>query len=68
MTTNADAEPALYREYPSPHNASRSSPAAADATLEFGRFSVLLRRRKLVADGVPIELGTRCLYCSERER
>jgi DNA-binding winged helix-turn-helix (wHTH) protein len=39
----------------------RSSPAAADATLEFGRFRVLLRQRQLVADGVPVELGTRAL-------
>src|SRR2546430_17198361 len=39
----------------------RSSWAAADATLEFGRFRVLLRQRQLVADGVPIELGTRAL-------
>src|SRR3984893_3191027 len=37
----------------------RSSPAAADATLACGRFHVLLRQRQLVADGVPIELGTR---------
>src|SRR5438132_6508017 len=37
----------------------RSSRAAAEATLEFGRFRVLLRQRQLVADGVPIELGTR---------
>src|SRR5437762_1822419 len=37
----------------------RSSREAAEATLEFGRFRVLLRRRQLVADGVPIELGTR---------
>src|ERR1700730_13085487 len=37
----------------------RSSAAAADAVLEFGRFRVLLRQRQLVADGVPIELGTR---------
>jgi DNA-binding winged helix-turn-helix (wHTH) protein len=37
----------------------RSSSAAADATLAFGRFRVLLRQRQLVADGVPIELGTR---------
>jgi DNA-binding winged helix-turn-helix (wHTH) protein len=37
----------------------RSSPAAADATLAFGRFRVLLRQRQLVADGVAIELGTR---------
>jgi len=37
----------------------RSSSAAADATLAFGRFQVLLRQRQLVVDGVPIELGTR---------
>jgi DNA-binding winged helix-turn-helix (wHTH) protein len=37
----------------------RSSWAVAEATLEFGRFRVLLRQRRLVADGVPIELGTR---------
>jgi DNA-binding winged helix-turn-helix (wHTH) protein len=39
----------------------RSNPGAAEATLEFGRFRVLLRQRQLVADGVPIELGTRAL-------
>src|SRR5260370_40574064 len=39
----------------------RSSRAAAEATLEFGHFRVLLRQRKLIADGVPIELGTRAL-------
>jgi DNA-binding winged helix-turn-helix (wHTH) protein len=59
MTTINQAEPALYRENPPTHRANRSSPTAADATLEFGRFRVLLRRRKLVADGVPVELGTR---------
>ena len=37
----------------------RSSRAAAEAMLEFGRFRVLLRQRQLIADGVPIELGTR---------
>ena len=37
----------------------RVSPAAADATFEFGRFCVLRRRRELLADGVPVELGTR---------
>jgi DNA-binding winged helix-turn-helix (wHTH) protein len=58
MTTNS-ARPALYRENLPPHGANRSSPAAADAMLEFGRFRILLRRRQLVADGVPIELGTR---------
>jgi DNA-binding winged helix-turn-helix (wHTH) protein len=39
----------------------RSSPAAADTTLAFGRFNVLLRQRQLFANGVPIELGTRAL-------
>jgi DNA-binding winged helix-turn-helix (wHTH) protein len=33
--------------------------AAAEASLEFGSFRVLLRQRLLLADGVPIELGTR---------
>jgi DNA-binding winged helix-turn-helix (wHTH) protein len=59
MTTTSYARPARYRENPAPHGANRSSPAAADAMLEFGRFGILLRRRQLVADGVPIELGTR---------
>ena len=34
-------------------------PAAVEATLEFGRFRVLLRRRQLLGDSGPIELGTR---------
>ncbi len=37
----------------------RSSRPATEAMLEFGRFRVLLRQRQLVADGVPVELGTR---------
>ena len=36
-----------------------SSRATGDASIEFGRFRVLLRRRRLLADGVPVELGTR---------
>jgi DNA-binding winged helix-turn-helix (wHTH) protein len=59
MTTITYAEPALYRENAPPHRPNWSSPTTAEATLEFGRFRVLLRRRKLVADGVSIELGTR---------
>src|SRR5712671_4179866 len=59
MTTSSHARPLLYRENPPPHGAIRSSPAAAVAELEFGRFRILLRRRQLVADGVPVELGTR---------
>jgi DNA-binding winged helix-turn-helix (wHTH) protein len=38
----------------------REPNAASDAaTLEFGRFQVLLRRRELLADGTTVELGTR---------
>jgi DNA-binding winged helix-turn-helix (wHTH) protein len=59
MKTNADAEPALWRQNPLLQGANRSSPAIADAALEFGRFRVLLRQRQLLADGVPVELGTR---------
>jgi DNA-binding winged helix-turn-helix (wHTH) protein len=32
---------------------------AAPASLEFGRFRVLLHQRQLLADDVPVELGTR---------
>src|SRR5246127_5982301 len=42
--------------FPAFDGANRS---AADASLEFGRFRVLLRQRQLLADGVPIKLGTR---------
>jgi DNA-binding winged helix-turn-helix (wHTH) protein len=59
MTTNTYAEPALYRENLPPQGITGSGPAPAKAALEFGRFRVLLRQRKLVADGVPLELGSR---------
>ena len=45
--------------YPLRHDATRSSSAAAGSTVEFGRFRVLLRQRQLLADGIPVELGTR---------
>jgi DNA-binding winged helix-turn-helix (wHTH) protein len=59
METNTHSEPALWRESPLPPEANRPSPATADAALEFGRFRVLLRQRQLLADGSPVELGTR---------
>jgi len=59
MNTDTDPEPALLRETPLRHGANRSSLATADAAFEFGRFRVLLRRRQLLADGIPVELGTR---------
>src|SRR4029077_13271846 len=42
--------------FPTLDSASR---AAAEASLEFGRFRVLLPQRQLLANGVAIELGTR---------
>lgn len=54
-----NAEPALLRDNPLPRVADKSSLTTIDATLEFGRFRVLLRRRELLADGAPLELGTR---------
>jgi DNA-binding winged helix-turn-helix (wHTH) protein len=61
MTTNVSAKPFLSREGPPTNCANRSSRVAADATLEFGRFRLLLRQRQLVADGEPVDLGTRAL-------
>src|SRR5438132_3720117 len=64
MTTDTEAELAVYRENPftqaqwQPLCRHRSNPTA-EATFEFGRFRLLLRQRQLVADGVPIELGAR---------
>ena len=57
--TDTYPEPAVYRENPLPPGTNGSSSATADAELEFGRFRVLLRQRQLLADGVPVELGTR---------
>ena len=60
MNTNAyHPEPVLWRKSPLPHHATWWSSVRAEASIEFGRFRVLLRRRRLLADGVPVELGTR---------
>jgi hypothetical protein len=48
--------------FPGLDGANRSSP---EASLEFGRFRLLLRQRQLLAEGVPIELGTRAFEQSE---
>src|SRR5262249_51066979 len=56
--TTPDPDPAVSRENP-PHGVKRSNPIVADETLEFGRFRLLLRQRQLLADGMPVELGTR---------
>jgi DNA-binding winged helix-turn-helix (wHTH) protein len=53
------SESAQYRKNQPLHRANRLSAAAAEPSLGFGRFRVLLRQRLLSADGVPIELGAR---------
>jgi DNA-binding winged helix-turn-helix (wHTH) protein len=59
MDANAYLEPALWRKSALPDNASWWSSGRTEAAIEFGRFRVLLRRRWLLTDGVPVELGTR---------
>ena len=60
MTMNIRPKPSPRRRNLLPHGVSWSGRAtAASADLQFGRFRVLLRRRQLLADGIPVELGTR---------
>jgi DNA-binding winged helix-turn-helix (wHTH) protein len=59
--TEPQAQWQQFRRDNSSTSSDWSRRGAADAALEFGRFRVLLRQRQLVADGVPIELGTRAL-------
>ena len=59
MKTNTHPKPTRWRQNLLSHGASGSTSARADVALEFGRSRVLLRRRQLLADGVPVELGTR---------
>jgi DNA-binding winged helix-turn-helix (wHTH) protein len=59
MNTNAYPEPVLWRKSSLPNNATWWNSVSAEAVIEFGRFRVLLRRRRLLADGVPVEIGTR---------
>src|SRR6516165_10586176 len=57
--TNNDTKSAPNHVTVARHNPSRSRWAAQETALEFGRFQMLLRRRQLIADGVPVKLGTR---------
>jgi DNA-binding winged helix-turn-helix (wHTH) protein len=60
MTMNIHPTHCRQRRNPPAHGASWSPrETTASAVLEFGRFRVLLRRRQLLADGVPVEIGTR---------
>jgi hypothetical protein len=57
MKTNAYPEPAPWHRSPLPNRVTGWH--SVRDSVEFGRFRVLLRRRRLLADGVPVELGTR---------
>jgi DNA-binding winged helix-turn-helix (wHTH) protein len=60
MTMNIRPTPSPWGRNPLAHGVAWSRRATAgSADLEFGRFRVRLRRRQLLADGVPVELGTR---------
>jgi DNA-binding winged helix-turn-helix (wHTH) protein len=59
MNTNTHSEHNLCRANPPRHGANPLSSTTALAGLDFGRFRALLRERQLLADGVPVELGTR---------
>jgi DNA-binding winged helix-turn-helix (wHTH) protein len=59
MQMNAYPENSLRGRDPLRCTANWSSGAAADVSIDFGRFRLLLRRRRLLADGIPVELGTR---------
>ena len=59
MQTNAYPMGGLRGRDPLQRATNWSSRATRDASIEFGRFRVLLRQRQLLVDGVPVELGTR---------
>jgi DNA-binding winged helix-turn-helix (wHTH) protein len=59
MNTTAYLEPARRSKSALPAGATCCNSVGAGAALEFGRFRVLLLRRRLLADGVPVKLGTR---------
>ena len=59
MTTNSDVEARLDDVTVARHSPSQSRWAGQETALEFGRFQMLLRRRQLIADGVPVKLSTR---------
>jgi DNA-binding winged helix-turn-helix (wHTH) protein len=59
LKTSFGARQALCRENPPARRVGLSFRQSDDAVLEFGRFRVLLRQRQLLADGLPLPLGTR---------
>jgi DNA-binding winged helix-turn-helix (wHTH) protein len=58
MLLHIRSKPSRCRN-PPPRGGNASHRSIAGEALEFSRFRILLRRRQLLADGVPVELGTR---------
>ena len=59
MHTNADSEAPQRHKNWLPRCATVWGSVETGTAIEFGRFRVLLRRRCLLADGVPVKLGSR---------
>jgi phospholipid transport system substrate-binding protein len=59
MTTSSDTGFAPDDVTVAHHSPSQSRWSAQEAVLEFGRFQLLVRRRQLLVEGVPVKLGTR---------
>jgi DNA-binding winged helix-turn-helix (wHTH) protein len=59
MITNGETGSALDHVTVPRHSPSQPRWGAQEAALEFGRFRVLVRRRQLTADGIPVRVGTR---------
>ena len=59
MQTNAYPMDGLRGKDPLQRATNWSSRVTGDASVEFNRFRVLLRRRRLLVHGVPVALGTR---------
>ena len=59
MITNGKTESALDHVTVPRHSPSQSRWGAQEAAVEFGRFRMLVRRRQVTADGIPVRLGTR---------
>jgi phospholipid transport system substrate-binding protein len=59
MTINSGTESTPDNMSAGSHSLNHARRTAQEAALEFGRFQMRLRQRQLIADGVPVKLGTR---------
>jgi phospholipid transport system substrate-binding protein len=59
VTTNSDTEFSQSPVTVPGDDLKQLHPVADEVALDFGRFRMLLRQRQLIADGVPVKLGTR---------